>query len=71
MAILTPDGDVYTEDIGPTQTDIIDVRACRFLGDVPVDVAGQHVHRFRGMPNAVVMNDACRRAALMCGILGG
>ncbi|CAE7247208.1 unnamed protein product [Symbiodinium sp. CCMP2592] len=57
--ILTPQADLYIEDLGNANTDISGWRAYDPSGPVPYGLLGHQIHRFRVLPDAAAITRLC------------
>ncbi|CAK0851199.1 unnamed protein product, partial [Prorocentrum cordatum] len=69
-AVLTPDGDIFVEELRPDNVDIAEFRAAPGLGVPPQDIPLASVHRFRAVPTAAEMIQHVRDGALQAGPAG-
>ncbi|CAK0906896.1 unnamed protein product, partial [Prorocentrum cordatum] len=67
-AVLTPDGDIFVEELRPDNVDIAEFRAAPGLGVPPQDIPLASVHRFRAVPTTAEMIQHVRDGALQAGV---
>ncbi|CAK0852660.1 unnamed protein product [Prorocentrum cordatum] len=67
-AVLTPDGDVFVEELRPDNDDIAEFRAAPGLGVPPQDIPLDSVYRFQAVPTAAEMIQHVRDGALQAGV---